>query len=86
MFARTPCPLLDGTRCSCYKDRPKDCRSYPHLHEKEMTTRLLGVLGNAEVCPIVYNVLENLKAELVARGFDWRGASEGAAAEPARPA
>ena len=72
VFARLPCPLLDGTRCSCYTDRPKDCRSYPHLHKKDMTSRLLGVLENAAVCPIVFGVLERLKAELVERGFDWR--------------
>jgi uncharacterized protein len=75
VFARTPCPLLDGSPCSVYRDRPKDCRSYPHLHNKEMRTRLLTVLENASVCPIVFNVLERLKAELPERGYDWR--SEG---------
>ena len=34
-----------------YRDRPEDCHSYPHLHKKDMTRRLLGVLGNAGVCP-----------------------------------
>jgi Fe-S-cluster containining protein len=76
VFARVPCPLLDGTRCSCYTDRPRDCRSYPHLLKKGMTSRLLAVLGNAAVCPIVFSTLERLKAELVERGFDW-GAPEG---------
>lgn len=72
VFARVPCPLLDGTRCSCYRDRPKDCRSYPHLHKKDMTSRLLGVLESAAICPIVFSTLERLKAELVERGCDWR--------------
>ena len=75
VFARTPCPLLDGTRCSCYRDRPEDCRSYPHLHKKDMTRRLLGVLENAGVCPIAFTVLERLKAELLERGHDWRAGS-----------
>lgn len=74
VFARTPCPLLEGNRCSVYRDRPKDCRSFPHLHKKEMTTRLLTVLGNASICPIVFTVLERLKAELLERGYDWRSA------------
>ncbi len=74
VFARTPCPLLEGNRCSVYRDRPKDCRSFPHLHKKEMTTRLLMVLQNASICPIVFSVLERLKAELLERGFDWRSA------------
>ena len=75
VFARTPCPLLDGIRCSCYRDRPEDCRSYPHLHKKGMTRRLLGVLENAGVCPIAFTVLERLKAELLERGHDWRAGS-----------
>jgi Fe-S-cluster containining protein len=75
VFARTPCPLLDGNRCSCYRDRPKVCRSYPHLHKKDMTTRLFGVLENASVCPIVFSVLERLKAELLERGYNWRAGS-----------
>jgi hypothetical protein len=68
VFARTPCPILDGKRCSCYRDRPEDCRSYPHLQKKHMTTRLFGVIDNASVCPIVFGVLERLKAELHERG------------------
>jgi Fe-S-cluster containining protein len=72
VFARFPCPLLEKTRCSCYTDRPADCRSYPHLHKKDMNSRLLGVLENAAVCPIVFGVLERLKAELDERGFHWK--------------
>jgi len=75
VFVRTPCPLLDGNRCSCYRDRPDDCRSYPHLQKKHMTTRLFGVIDNASVCPIVFSVLERLKAELLERGYDWRAGS-----------
>ena len=37
-----------------------------------MTTRMLTVLDNASLCPIVFGVLERLKAELLARGSDWR--------------
>jgi Fe-S-cluster containining protein len=72
LFNRLPCPLLDGKRCSCYGDRPADCRSYPHLHKKNMTTRMLTVLDNASLCPIVFGTLERLKAELGERGIDWR--------------
>lgn len=75
VFVRTPCPLLDGNRCSCYRDRPDDCRSYPHLQKKHMTTRLFGVIDNASVCPIVFSVLERLKAELLERGYNWRAGS-----------
>jgi hypothetical protein len=32
------------------------------------------VLQNAALCPIVFSVLERLKAELLERGYDWRSA------------
>jgi Fe-S-cluster containining protein len=82
VFDRLPCPLLDGKRCSCYEDRPADCRSYPHLHKKEMTTRMLTVLDNSSLCPIVFGVLERLKAELQGRGIDWRAEPERAFRQP----
>jgi uncharacterized protein len=71
VFARSPCPFLQGTRCSVYEQRPAVCRSYPHLQKRDMPTRMLQVVGNAEVCPIVYNVVECVKAEL---GTRWRRA------------
>jgi len=56
-----PCPLLGGTVCTIYEDRPKVCREFPHLDKDSFRTRLMGVFGSAEVCPIVFNVLEELK-------------------------
>jgi uncharacterized protein len=66
-LAETPCPFHDGMKCTVYEDRPRDCRDYPHLHKKDFSTRLLAVLENAEICPIVFNVLEQLKER-----FNWR--------------
>jgi hypothetical protein len=63
-FNRTPCPFLTGNDCSVYEHRPSVCRSYPHLHKKEFVFRLIGVVHNCSVCPIVYNVFERLKDEL----------------------
>jgi uncharacterized protein len=77
-FNRLPCPLLDGKRCSCYEDRPADCRSYPHLHKNAMTTRMATVLANASLCPIAFGTLECLKAEIEERGIDWRVDTGGA--------
>ena len=55
------CPFLINKKCSVYEARPEVCRSYPHLHLPAMATRLWGVIGNYEYCPIVYYVLEKLK-------------------------
>jgi uncharacterized protein len=59
-----PCVFLDGNKCEIYQSRPEDCKSYPHLHKKQFTTRLMGIIENTEVCPIVYNVYELLKIKM----------------------
>ena len=63
-FTELPCPFLQGERCTNYEHRPKDCRSYPHLHKSRFISRLWGVVDNYSICPIVFNVYERLKAEL----------------------
>lgn len=68
LFSRQPCPLLEGKLCSCYADRPEDCRSYPHLDKPDRVSSLMSIVGNAEVCPIVYEVLERAKVALGRRG------------------
>ena len=64
VFNKSPCPLLTGNLCGVYEHRPGDCRSYPHLHKGEFVFRLMGVVHNCSVCPIVFNVYEHLKDEL----------------------
>jgi len=64
LFKGLPCPFLQDNRCSVYDSRPRDCRSYPHLHKREFVFRLMAVVANCSVCPIVFNVYELLKAEL----------------------
>ena len=63
-FREIPCPFLSGNSCSVYEARPDDCRSYPHLHKKDIVFRLMGVISNCSVCPIAFNVYEQLKMEL----------------------
>jgi len=64
IFDKKPCPFLKGNLCSHYELRPEDCRSFPHLHKEEFVSRLIGVVENYGLCPIVFNVYEQLKAEL----------------------
>ena len=63
-FKTKPCPFLKENRCLYYKDRPEDCRSYPHLHKKLFLSRLMGVINNYSLCPIVFNLYEWLKQQL----------------------
>lgn len=56
-----PCRYLSDCKCTIYENRPGDCRSFPYLHKSQFASRLWGVIDNCAVCPIVYNVYEELK-------------------------
>lgn len=58
------CSHLDGNKCTKYTERPGECRPYPYLDKDGFVTRFLGMLQNYEICPIVFNVIEDLKKEL----------------------
>lgn len=60
----TPCPFLEDNRCSVYEDRPADCRGYPYLYEPEFVFRTMGMIEQTSTCPIVYEVMEDLKDSL----------------------
>lgn len=64
LWERLPCSFLQNGRCIVYEARPDDCRSFPHLRKREFRSRLIRVVGNCSVCPIVYHVFERLKMEL----------------------
>jgi len=59
-----PCHFLSGSKCSIYEQRFTECREFPHLHKPHFTGRLFGTLMYYEMCPIIFNVIENLKTEL----------------------
>jgi Fe-S-cluster containining protein len=70
-FKHAPCRFLqDDNMCRIYEIRPDECRKYPHL-DKDVTTRCIQFFANAEVCPIVFNVLENAKAEFLEDIYDF---------------
>jgi Fe-S-cluster containining protein len=57
----TPCPFLKENRCSVYEDRPADCAGYPYLDEPEFASRSIAMIERTFTCPIVYEVMEELK-------------------------
>ena len=61
-FKSSPCVFLqeDG-KCRIQDCKPTVCREYPHTDKPERLFSLYGILGSAEVCPIVFEILERLK-------------------------
>lgn len=63
-FLKTkPCMFLCENKCSIYENRPAACAGYPHLDSTELKYKR-SLWENYSVCPIVYHVIETLKAEL----------------------
>lgn len=60
-----PCSFLDtDNSCFIYDVRPKACREYPHTNRKKIAQLTDLTLKNTEVCPAVYNIVENLKKKI----------------------
>lgn len=66
-----PCPFLENNVCSCGDYRPKNCKSFPHLHKEGFVFKLINVIRYCSVCPIVFNTYERLKDELWHYDFDY---------------
>lgn len=69
-----PCMFLNDRLCTIYPDRPSRCRGYPYLHTNVLDD-MAWTLEQMEYCPIVFNVLEKMKAhpELQTRNRRRRG-------------
>ncbi|MEJ6950694.1 YkgJ family cysteine cluster protein [Natronospora cellulosivora (SeqCode)] len=61
-FQGNSCPFLSDKKCSVYDCRPEACSSFPHLHKDNINHRLLNIINNNHLCPIIFNVLEDLKS------------------------
>jgi len=62
---RDGCVFLDGNVCSVYEARPGTCEMFPHLIKGNgsLLSRMWHMPDRAVYCPIVYNTLEQFKAE-----------------------
>ena len=62
---RNGCVFLEGNLCSVYEVRPGTCELFPHLVKGSgsLLSRLWHMPDRAVYCPIVFNTLEQFKAE-----------------------
>lgn len=57
-----PCRFLDDNgACAIQACKPVECRDFPHTNKPGRLESLLGVLSFAEVCPVVFEILQRLK-------------------------
>ena len=60
----TPCKYLEDKICSIGLNKPEDCKSYPHTQKSGFVSRTFQMIDNYGICPIVFNLFEQLKEEL----------------------
>jgi uncharacterized protein len=56
-----PCPFLNVTKCSIYENRFEGCKEFPNLNKTDFTNRLFTTMMHYDRCPIIFNVMEELK-------------------------
>jgi uncharacterized protein len=61
LMRQSPCPFLEGNRCSVYEHRPDNCRDYPYLDRPHFISRTLSIIGRLSECPAAFQVWEELK-------------------------
>ena len=62
IFKDKPCVFLDTDgKCKIYEARPLVCRDFPHTKKPDRFYSLMGIIGFAEDCPVVFEIIERLK-------------------------
>ena len=61
-YVANPCPFLnEDNSCQIEECLPYSCREYPYTDKEERLESLLTVVQNSKICPVVYNIMEDLK-------------------------
>ena len=62
---KIPCHFLENNKCTVYNHRFAGCREFPGLHLPGFTKRLFTIFMHYDRCPIIFNIVEELKVKLV---------------------
>jgi len=62
MFKEKPCSFLcnDG-RCQIQNSKPDACSAFPFTDQPDRLSSMYSIIGHAEICPVVFEILERLK-------------------------
>jgi Fe-S-cluster containining protein len=68
-FKSVPCVFLDENgQCRIQSCKPGVCKGYPYTDQPDRLSSMLSIIGSAEECPVVFEILERLKAMYRFRG------------------
>lgn len=56
-----PCDFFVNGECILDDHKPLACKEYPHTNKDNRLFSLYSVVDNTTVCPVVYEILEELK-------------------------
>ncbi|GHV24265.1 Fe-S oxidoreductase [Clostridia bacterium] len=61
-FKANPCTFLGGDGCCRIQDcKPEVCKYFPYTDQPDRLSSMCGIIEHAEVCPVVFEILERLK-------------------------
>ena len=61
-FKDKPCLFLhDDGSCRIQECQPEVCAAFPFTDRPDRLSSMLSIIGHAEVCPVVFEILERLK-------------------------
>ena len=61
-FKDKPCSFLcDDGRCQIQDCKPGVCSGFPFTDQPDRLSSMYSIIGHAEVCPVVFEMLERLK-------------------------
>lgn len=61
---KMPCHFLANNRCTIYDYRFEGCKEFPALHLPNFKRRLFTTFMHYNRCPIIFNVVEQLKEKM----------------------
>lgn len=56
-----PCDFLVNGECILGECKPQDCKDYPFANKSDRLFSLWTMINNIDVCPIMYEIFEELK-------------------------